>query len=379
MNCEVNSKNQPEAVLLDTSLRTIQIESSFIEGNSIVFYDPKDLKHDFRRQNINCYNYFIDIKLNNITYDYVKKLYIQHYDLKELNDLPEGFIFPLEIYEKYSNIIDKERNEGLLYFCERSFLNWYKKNEEKSKYVYLTNKTDPSKRELKKLLTRYSNNYHDKVKKRMNWLMWTYGNENACSITLTLAPGSFRNDKLCMWETITVLLNEFMTELKAYLKKKGLPANRYIRCIEAMKGSVRTEFVGRGNPHIHICVFGIKWIPKSVINKFWPYGFNFINSTAKNQKVRYPIHYVTKYITKTYTENDPDNTLNQSLVWFFNKRSFDHSNKLVVPLNPKGSGSYDFSYFVVMDPLADDLTEMKAIFERESNFYTIPPPSIEGV
>jgi hypothetical protein len=234
--------------------------------------------------------------------------------------------------------------------------------------------TNEDKKHLKKITNRFDKKYQTMIKNRMNWLMYKYGNENACSITLTLNPSNFRNSKLCMWETINILLNEFLTELKNWFKARGRAVPKYIRCIESMKGAKENDFVGRGNPHIHICLFGVKYIPKSVITKFWSYGFNFINSTAKNQKVRYPIHYVTKYITKTYTENDVDNTLNQSLVWFFNKHSFEHSSGLVYPMYVKGSGEWNFEYYIIMNPLSNDFEEVDFIFHVEEDLYKIPPP-----
>ena len=356
-------------VSLDTSYSKFQIDFKSLH-KKIKFIPIENIDHNTKKTNKESFNFYLDQYLPNLNYSLVKKLYCENEQIPIIK-LSEDFIFPLEIYENYSHLIDKENNEGLLFFSEKNFLRWYHKNKRNNNYIFMVNE---DKKHLKKIINRFDKKYQNMIKNRMNWLMYKYGNENACSITLTLNPSNFRNDKLCMWETINLLLNEFITELRAWYKKRGKPFPKYIRCIEAMKGVKENDFVGRGNPHIHMCLFGVKYIPKSVINRFWTYGFSYVNSTAKNQKVRYPIHYVTKYITKTYTENDPDNTLNQSLVWFFNKKSFEHSRNLVYPMYSKGSSEWNFEYYVSIEPLNNEFEEMDFIFQVEENLYKHPPP-----
>ena len=370
-------------VQLDTSYSTFQTESSFtpvgsmIYSHNIRFIPIDNIDYKMKKTNIENFNYYLKEYLPKINYDFVKDLYIQDYNKEKMDpemEFDKKFVFPIEIFEKYGKLIENRNNEGLLFYAEKQFLKWYHKIKKNSSYIMV--KKD-EKKHLKKLITRFDKKYQKMIQNRMNWLMWEYGNENACSITLTLNPANFRKDKFCMWETINILLNEFMTELKKYLKSRKKGSVKYIRCIEAMKGTKKNWFVGKGNPHIHICLFGIKYIPKSIITKYWPYGFNYVNSTAKNQKVRYPIHYITKYITKTYTENDVNNTLNQSLVWFFNKKSFEHSRSLVYPMHFSGSGEWNFEYYVIMDPMSNDLDEMNLIFEVENNLLKHPPPVYE--
>jgi hypothetical protein len=266
----------------------------------------------------------------------------------------------------------KSKNDLLLFYAEKAFLRWYNNINQFNTYIYLKN----GKRvEVKKLINRYHPHYAKKIRNRMNWLMYQFGNENALMLTLTLNPSNFKHDKMLMWESINILLNEFFDNLRHYFKKRGLSFPKYIRCIEAMKGQQMNDFVGKGNPHIHICFFGIKKIPKETIDQYWPYGWSYIDSTAKGQKVRYPIHYITKYITKTYNQNDPDNTLNQSLVWFFNKNCYDHSKNLIYPLQKKGTGEYQAHYIINITPLSNQLEELDLIFQTEPTLYKIPPPT----
>lgn len=360
-----------KSVLLDTSYSKTQTESNFLHKN-VHFIPFENIDHNTKKANKESFEFFVNEKLPKITYNFVKKRYCEDENIK-LIDFSEDFVFPLYLYD---TDFDQLNNDSLLFFAEKTFLNWYHKNKSCSNYIFMVNE---DKKRLKKITNRFDKKYQVMVQNRMNWLMYRYGNENACSITLTLNPSNFRNSKLCMWETINILLNEFLTQLRKWFKVRGRVFPKYIRCIESMKGIEETCFVGRGNPHIHICLFGVKYIPKSVVNDFWSYGYNFINSTAKNQKVRYPIHYVTKYITKTYTENDVDNTLNQSLVWFFNKHSFEHSSDLIYPLYLKGSGEWNFEYYVTVEPFNSDFEEMDYIFKVEENFYKKPPPMVEEV
>jgi hypothetical protein len=358
-----------KSVLLDTSYSKTQTEIDFLHKN-VRFTTFENIDHNTKKANKESFDFYLNQKLPKITYEFVKNLYCENEGIPNI-EISKDFIFPLEIYETNFERLDQLKNDSLLYFAEKTFLKWYHKNKSCSNYIFMSNE---NKKRLKKITNRFDKKYQTMVQNRMNWLMYRYGNENACSITLTLNPSNFSNSKLCMWETINILLNEFITQLRKWFRARGRDFPKYIRCIESMKGIKETCFVGRGNPHIHICLFGVKYIPKSVITGFWNYGFNFVNSTANNQKVRYPIHYVTKYITKTYTENDVDNTLNQSLVWFFNKHSFEHSSSLVYPLYSKGSGEWNFEYYVTMVPLTNDFEEMDFIFNVEENLYKIPPP-----
>jgi len=352
--------------LLDTSYSKIQTKNKKIR-----FIPVENADRSLKKRNRLCYDYYKNDFLPKLGKNVLNELYCKYNDFGKTIDFDMSE-YPIELYEHYDKRIEKMTNDSLLFYSEKVFLSWYRKVSRSSRYILVRN---GDKKHLKKLICRFDDQYSEMIKNRMNWLMWEYGNENACSVTLTLNPSNFRNDKLCMWEVITILANEFLTRLRRWLKHKGLPC-RYIRCIESMKGISKNDFVGRGNPHIHYCFFGLKYIPKDVIDSFWPYGFNFINSTAKNHKVRYPIHYITKYITKTYTENDPDNTLNQSLVWFFNKNSFDHSSKLVYPLYKPGSGLWVCDFVIEMDPLENQIVEMKEIFKAVESLYKTPPPMV---
>ena len=346
------SKNPESVVLLDTSYSKTAPKPIFI-----TFIRREFIKNNHKKKNIDAYNIYEEEVLKRIDNKTLNQLYCEYHQVPEIDyNLQQ---YPLHLYDQYEKTKIEVKNRSLLWFAEKTFLNWYNKAKAHSTYIYIK-KGD--KKSLKKQICRFDKKYADKIIKRMNWMMYKYGNEKCVMITLTLNPSNFNNDKKAMWESITSLIKEFNDGIRKYYNRKKKPMPKYIRCIEAQKN---------GNPHAHICLFGTKYVPKKVIDHYWPYGFNFIGTTANYEKVRYPIHYVTKYITKTYTDNDADNTLNQSLVWFFNKHSIEHSQDLFRPLYKKGDGSWTCEYIVSMSPLNNELEEMSFIFDTEENFYKI--------
>jgi hypothetical protein len=350
--------------LLDTSYSKVTNDSKKIDFISI-----DNVNHNSKKSNRIAYEVYNSEIMRNMDHDHNEILHdiVTQWDGLMTNDRKKFLFSNLVIFKD----IIQDENDTLLWFTENSFLAWYNLIKSKSRYI-MFKKDD--KKAIKKLICRYDPIYAKKIKNRMNWLMYKYGNSNSLLITLTLNPSNFRSNKKCMWETINILLKEFFDNLRIWYKKRNIPFPKYIRCIESMKGRIENDFVSRGNPHIHICLFGQKWLSKEIIDNFWPYGWTYIDSTAKGQHVRYPIHYITKYITKTYTTNDPNNTLNQSLVWFFNKNSYDHSKGLVYPLQKIGDGTWDIYYIVELDPLHNTFVEIDYIFKIEQSLYKQPPP-----
>jgi len=162
------------------------------------------------------------------------------------------------------------------------------------------------------------------------------------------------------------------------IRDSNRPFPSYLFGIESMYGRPENNYMSRGNPHLHVCFFNCKYLaPVEKIENFWGQGFVKVNSTAKNEKVRYPIHYITKYITSTFTTNSPDNSLIQGLVWLFNKHSFDHSAGLVLPLYPKGTGEWSLSGIVSIKSGYHQIDEMLAIQDLMHSLYggfKDPPP-----
>lgn len=225
----------------------------------------------------------------------------------------------------------------LLNYAKYSFLS-YLKGVSQPTYIVATNGDETRFIPLK---TRYSASYQRKIKKRINYLIATRGNDNAVMLTLTLDPSLFSN-KIEMWQSIRQEQDRFLKGVRQALNRNGLKLPPYLTTIEAQEN---------GNPHIHIVFFGAKrLLDWRRIAKLWGLGFVFINRTNNSNKVRHPISYVAKYITKTYTTTTEKNLLTQSLVHLFGVRSYTCSRGLIYPLKkprPPGGYGYDLMFLLI--------------------------------
>lgn len=385
MNAEVtpDCPNTRFFGLLDTSYRTM--------ANKIRFTPIDDIDRNVKKANIEAMNYYVSVKLQGIKNTLLLKK-LNDWILRNYPDIDpskQNFVsdldinktdLPLDVIIPYNNELISYKNVCLLDYAEKIFSSYIKSIENTSRYLYMEN-NETGDKSLKKILTRYSDVYRDKIIKRMNWLMWEYGNENCCLLTLTIDPKKYNYDKFEMWKAISKKYKRFVDKMKIYFERHNRPFPSYLFGIEAMFGRPEDNYMSRGNPHLHICFFNCKYFaPVETIEKYWGQGFVKINSTYKNEKVRYPIHYITKYITETFTNNSPDNTLIQSLVWLFNKHSFDHSAGLIRPLYPKGSGDW-FLYGIASIPSGycqiDEMIVIQDFMYSLFGGFKTPPPTCE--
>lgn len=363
---------------LDTSRRTIH--------NKIRFTSVDDIDRNTKKANIEAMKYYISDKSAEIKKTLLTKKLNEWIlrDYPEMDPSLQDFTFdsdfsklPLEVVMSYNRELTNYKNACLLDYAERQFSSYIKNLQKSDRYLFLQEKTTGA-NSLKRIVTRYSDSYRDKIIKRMNWLMWNYGNENCCLLTLTIDPKRYNYDKFAMWSDISKKYADFIKKLKIYFKRHNRPFPTYLFGIESMFGRPENNYVSRGNPHLHVCFFNCKYVaPKKTIEKYWGQGFVKINSTAKNEKIRYPIHYITKYITETFTNNSSDNTMIQSLVWLFNKHSFDHSAGLILPLYPKGSGNWSLCGIVSIPAGYHQIDEMIVIQEAMQSLFggfKTPPP-----
>lgn len=363
---------------LDTSSRTIDTK--------IRFTSVDDIDRNVKKANIGAMNYYVSEKIHEIKESLAKKIFNEWVlrDYPEIDSNEKSYVsdfdflkLPLEVVVSYNKGLMNYKNACLLDFAERQFSSYITSITKTNRYLYLEN-CETNEKALKKLETRYSDSYRDKIVNRMNWLMWEYGNENCCLLTLTVDPKKYNYDKFEMWKAIGKKYKYFILKLKRYFKEHDRPFPSYLFGIESMFGRPENNYMSRGNPHLHVCFFNCKYVaPVETIEKYWGQGFVKINSTAKNEKIRYPIHYITKYITETFTNNSPDNTLIQSMVWLFNKHSFDHSAGLIKPLYPKGSGDWSLFGIVSVDSCYCQIDEMLAIQKLIYSLYggfKVPPP-----
>jgi len=326
---------------LDTCLRTID--------NKVIFVPSTEVNHSYPHANIEALKYFLDIKTNFIKKQLADQCYSEWFgvDLDLTFDINE---LPLDLAEIYNSRLITYHNQSLLNYAEYHFTNYIEGTKKKHSYIYVYRGSQHS---LKLLENRYHNSYCKKIKKRMNYLVWKYGNENAVLLTLTIDPKMYGHDKLLMWRSVKKDFHIFMKKLRIYLKRHGREMPKYVHAVESQKN---------GNPHIHVVFFGSKRLCDwRKIRQYWGKGHIFINRTCKGQKVRYPVHYITKYITKTFANTNPKNVLTQSMIWLFNMRSFDHSKGLTVPLNPKSTGEWSIGGIAIIQNMGSQIDEMLVI------------------
>jgi len=249
--------------------------------------------------------------------------------------------FESQIKKNKENMNVSLRNNILIQFSLKSFNFYIKQNQNKKRFILIQKKSDKNIRKLIPIETRYCRSYQRKIRKRMNWLIYKYGNKNAVTLILTLDPKIFRYNKYLMWKSIKKEMNRFLTSLKYYFKKRGIPFPKYIATIEAQKS---------GNPHLHFLFLNSKRLMDwRKIRKLWGLGHTSIDRTYDGKNIKYAINYITKYITKTFTKTDKENLLTQSLTWLFNIRSFSTSRGLIAPINPIGLGEWRPLFLIKCD------------------------------
>ena len=162
-------------------------------------------------------------------------------------------------------------------------------------------------------------------------------------LTLTVDPKKI--SLFDAWKSIAKHWNKFVVRLKI---ESGQSKLNYIWVLEAQ---------ANGYPHIHALFLGIDYLYRAGskaewendnahsknLKHFWGLGSIFINKTAKGKGVNNPVNYLMKYIRKTFDirSDDDKKEWTQSLLWTFNKRSFNLSRgfyKFLGYQKPKSSG-----------------------------------------
>ncbi|GAI54371.1 unnamed protein product, partial [marine sediment metagenome] len=165
--------------------------------NKLRFTPIESIDRNTKKANIQALHYYVSEKIEKIRKSLISKRYNEWVlrDYPEIDPNERNFVnsvapldLPLSVVLKYKQDLIKYKNACLLDYSEKSF----------SRYIGAIEKTDTfldwSNDEisgLKKIENRFCSSYRKKVIKRTNWLMWEYGNENCCLLTLTLDPKLF--------------------------------------------------------------------------------------------------------------------------------------------------------------------------------------------
>jgi len=368
-NTQFSTENYGKGGLLDTTICITRTNFPNLY-KSIRFTSVDSIDRNAKKANIEALNFYIFKKVDQIKRGLLLKTLNEYYiGYAPFKSLPTTNI-PFDVIENYNRGIVEYKNRALLNYAEKSFGMYVRSIKKNHGYLDISNPSTVE-QSLMPLLGRYDKVYRDKIVKRMNWLVHHYGNENVCLLTLTLDPKKYGNDKFKMWEDISKHHENFIRKLRRYFKEHGREFPAYLFSIEAMFGRPENNYMSRGNPHLHSAFFAKYLAPAKVLRKFWGQGHVKINSTANNVKVKYPIHYITKYITKAFTVNEPNNMLVQSLVWLFNKHSFDHTQGLMAPLYPKGSGEWKAHGIWSIEATPLPLNELLAITDVEQSLLAV--------
>ena len=350
----------------------------------IITKDLTDINRQTKQANIQALDYLLNDLSTSIRRKLTLELVEDHFNKNGLDLFYNGNYdeiehVPLFLQERFTNALVTVRNDSLLTYAENKFTSYIANLKRYRRYVHVVRENQSS---FVPLETRYSNGYREKVQRRMKGLAYQYRRGSSVLATFTLDPKLYGNDKVRMWTEIRSEVNVFLTKVRRYLNRRGLPMPPYLCTIEAMK-----QPRSCGNPHVHIVFVGVgRLMDWRVLRKLWGVGNIWINRSWKGEKVRNPVMYASKYITKTYTETTADNVLTQSLVWLFNVKSFSSSQGLVVPLHPQGVGDWTADYIAVCSPQETIFDDFALIENRVNGGYVgdIPPPftnhvSHEGV
>lgn len=175
-------------------------------------------------------------------------------------------------------------------------------------------------------LNRFQSNRNiNKYSKELSYIE----NSNIPAVLTTLTYDHDKRSVLEAWHNVAKDFRLFRQKL-FYELGYSIP---YLWVIEAQKN---------GYPHIHALFFGVDFLYNNgtfedyvkrqnglptdkSIQSMWGYGFTWVNRTKEGVKIKSPISYLMKYVRKTWAEWSPDTVLTKSLLWLFNKRSFNVS------------------------------------------------------
>lgn len=367
----INSKNG----LLVTPLCRFHTTPLDPQKSSVVFVDPVDIDHKKKNANKKAMEFYVENKVSECKKGLLKKLMKEFHQRDYVFDweIDENKI-PLQLSMKYNRQITRYKNVALLDYAEETFLRYIMTVEREHKYLVLQHQELQDQQKMMLLLTRYHQQYCDKIKKRMDWLSHEYGNSSAVFLTLTMDPKKFNHDKFLMWDIITKEVDRFLKAVRMNFKRAGRTFPKYLWAIEGQKN---------GNPHVHIVFFKARrLLDWRQLLQYWGNGAIYINRTKDGEKIRYPINYITSYITKTFGNTNFDNIRTQSLIWLFNHHSFNRSKNLIIPLNPKGCGDWILNYLAIVDNTNNPISEMDIIWARLDKMFNptlwVKPPPIEA-
>jgi len=183
--------------------------------------------------------------------------------------------------------------------------------------------------------TRFDGDYGKRIAKKLKGIGYTEG----IFVTYTLNPNRFPS-----------LYEAYKSEMEGFNKMITAVRKRYPN----FKGYVRVvEFQENGNPHIHVLLFGVDFIPVEWMRELWEKHYRLgtqINvKRIDNQKGA--IRYLMKYLLKAFKGEDSEEAKKafrqKALLWALNSRGWAVSKSLISlisdrPIQTQSSGFWVF-------------------------------------
>jgi hypothetical protein len=178
---------------------------------------------------------------------------------------------------------------------------------------------DPSEKEIIYLpyRTRFDEDYGKRIARKLKGIGFTEG----IFLTLTLNPRLFST----LHEAYVSMISGFNKIITA-VRKRYPNFKGYVRVV---------EFQESGNPHLHVLLFGVDFVPVEWIRELWEERYQLgtqINvKRIDNQKGA--IRYIMKYLLKAFkgesSEEVEKANMQKALLWALNSRGWAVSKSLI--------------------------------------------------
>jgi len=165
--------------------------------------------------------------------------------------------------------------------------------------------------------TRFDSEYAKRIARKWKKITYTEG----IFLTLTLNPNRFSS----FYQAYTGMI-EGWNKIVTAIRKRYPNFIGYARVV---------EFQESGNPHLHIMLFGVDFVPVEWIRELWEnhYGLGTQINVKRITNDKGAIRYLLKYLLKSFTGNDietENKALKQkALLWAVNSKGWAVSKSLI--------------------------------------------------
>jgi hypothetical protein len=190
--------------------------------------------------------------------------------------------------------------------------------------------------------TRFDADYGKRIARRLSKI----GYPNGVFFTGTLNPRQFSNLNEA-YESLMDGLNKFLSAIR----------KRYPN----YKGNVRViEFQANGNPHVHMLIFGVDFIPVEWLRELWEDKYQ-LGTQINVKRIDNPkgaIRYLLKYLLKTFSGESSEEVKKafrqKALLWALNSRGWAVSKSLFSLISERLTQTNGVSNWVFLGAFSRD-------------------------